>query len=565
MYTGDLKPDLRVTLSAAGPVDVTEAENVRIIGKRGDHIVFDRAPDTQDVVGDTSVLTMLWQDGDTDTKGRIQVEVEVTWPGDERQTFRANGGVDIYTDFDQLALTPAPVNDTEAAADAYVTSVLEMEGTAWGLVLQAVAAGNVGNVNDDDPRLSDARPPTGGAGGVLSGSFPNPGFAVDMAEQGELNAHTGNTSNPHSVTAAQVGSRLDPLRYDATKLRAWRAALGARATTPVDILPIGDSLVEGQGASASTKRWTDLLRDDLRTRFQPAGVTGGEGYVPGFYVVPGITDRWVTTGTVAMREDLGGLGERTLVVAAGGTAELTFNGTGIDHLYEKGPVAGTFSWKIDAGSATNVNAASGTLSGGNVVQVRGLSAASHTLTITAVSSNTYIEGAMVYNGDESAGIRMWGAGHSGWQSDDLANTGSVDWFESVTPVQPDLVIIHLGLNDFGSQSQARISPTAMKTNIATLLTNVRAKCTIPPSVVLAIPYERFLPTGTLLAPWSDYRTALAEAAAADGNVALLDLGNVIGTFNPTDPYSLSAGDGVHPNDRGYRAIADAFTALLTAL
>jgi hypothetical protein len=39
-----------------------------------------------------------------------------------------------------------------------------------------------------DVRLTDSRPPTGGAGGVLSGSFPNPGFAVDMATQSELDA-----------------------------------------------------------------------------------------------------------------------------------------------------------------------------------------------------------------------------------------------------------------------------------------------------------------------------------------------------------------------------------------
>lgn len=56
-----------------------------------------------------------------------------------------------------------------------------------------------------DPSVTNARTPTGGAGGVLSGTYPNPGFAVDMATQGELDAHTTDTDNPHAVTAPQIG------------------------------------------------------------------------------------------------------------------------------------------------------------------------------------------------------------------------------------------------------------------------------------------------------------------------------------------------------------------------
>lgn len=45
-----------------------------------------------------------------------------------------------------------------------------------------------GIVASSDSRLTDARTPTGSAGGVLSGTYPNPSFAVDMATQAELDA-----------------------------------------------------------------------------------------------------------------------------------------------------------------------------------------------------------------------------------------------------------------------------------------------------------------------------------------------------------------------------------------
>jgi hypothetical protein len=103
----------------------------------------------------------------------------------------------------------APTVDATHSGSSHATVQAAAEATAAGaLATHAADTTGIHGITDTSALALTANAVMDGdtAGGVLSGTYPNPGFAADMATQAELDAHVNDAADAHDASAISVDS-----------------------------------------------------------------------------------------------------------------------------------------------------------------------------------------------------------------------------------------------------------------------------------------------------------------------------------------------------------------------
>jgi len=340
-------------------------------------------------------------------------------------------------------------------------------------------------------------------------------------------------------------------------LARYRDALAGRATSPVDIVCIGNSITEGYFASSLANRWVEQILAALNTTYGSG--TNVSIYRAGAWgdpAIPPLTLPWTLTN--ASPGNSWGFGRKFNNMSAGAQMSLAATSTGFSIVYSQGPSAdgfGSFKYAVDGGATTTVNAVNATTLSGRLETVSGLSLASHSVVITPDTANAPIDGIIFYNGNETNGIRVWEGGHSGFLASDFLDPAKPHWIDLLGNISPDLAIIMLGRNEWVTG----VSTGTFIANLATLIANVRATASPAPSIlIVAEPQGDYAP-GPL---WSSYVTAMANLVASDGNLAYVDLNPGFGGYTVPPSGPLYNADLKHPSGAGEDEIAAEIMALI---
>lgn len=360
-----------------------------------------------------------------------------------------------------------------------------------------------------------------------------------------------------------------------TKLRPFFAALANRENAPVNILIVGDSILEGYGATALKNRAIERAGASLRSRLAIGAGAQDFGYIPCYYESLYAGASFTTsvaragTGIDGRRDPSYGLGKRSQRLANGDSLTFTFTGTAFDYVYTQGPITGVANIVIDGGAPNLVNTVNGAIVSGKTWRSPTLTDGPHTVIVTRDASGdaeTYAEGLAWYRNTETKGLRIWDGSHAGYQASSFAAGGA--WFDTVKTTAADLVVMEFIANETGAGTPA----ATYKANLISLQTSIRAQLTAlgkvyPIPFVILLPPEQATQGAVSRAA---YVAAAQEVADADPYTVLLNLADKMPTPISNTPSATAAtanlgfyADIIHLSNKGQTFAGDILAELIT--
>ena len=336
--------------------------------------------------------------------------------------------------------------------------------------------------------------------------------------------------------AASVAApfRAGGIGYRPANMGSWFTTLAAKASAPVDVVILGDSVAE-QDTTTGLRSWPYHLERILNERVLTGDIADGwRSAQAGVAQIPGST----TASGSATNEAPGGRG---LTMSGGQTATYTATMDGVSIVYGKDPSYGSLEVR-DGATLLDTISTTGTAKGGFVWTSGALTSASHTITVTSVGANR-LAGWQIHNGTRASGVRVWNASRGGMGTDFFTGA-AVRGLDLIENLQPDLVVLATGTND----AVAATYDTRMRA----LVNAVQAIYSGP--IALWIP-----PVST------GYFAADAPAAgrliAADEALAVIDAAAATGE-HPLET-TRWIGLGPHPGDEGTVYLASYAAAQLS--
>ncbi|MEV6342866.1 GDSL-type esterase/lipase family protein [Actinoplanes sp. NPDC051851] len=350
----------------------------------------------------------------------------------------------------------------------------------------------------------------------------------------------------------------DPVRRP---LLTWHAALANRRYAPAVIATIGSSTSEGVGVSAYGRSYAHLLVENLRSRFPVPGSHGGDNYVAAWGVPGEHRDyAWPVVRTGGVPSTTGWGLKAVNLNAPGQRLSYTFTGTGVQIWYSRFAGGGSFSVTVNGTVVAAAVETAGPTDRNAVWSSGPLVRGTHTVVVTCrttgSSSATFVHGFAAFDGDESQGIRLYHGGHGGTTSGTFA-ANLAGWAPRLATIQPHLVVLQLGVNDW----RAGIAAAVLKSHLRSVIAAVRAGTRTDPSfVVYGSPR---IAAGHAVEDFTAVTDAWRSLADEDPSVAYFDLGSRQPSPVLDNTAALYTPDLIHTTDRGAAHTADALAAFLS--